>query len=72
MTRSVYYCPKCDRTIPKKRIEEADRELRSRFGVSKLSSLRCPVCDTEYIDLAKVRKGGEKHIGETRRKAGTH
>lgn len=65
----VYYCPKCDRTIPKDRVDKADRELKSRFGVSKLSELRCPVCDCEYIDLDKVRKGGEAHIGGNRKEA---
>jgi rubredoxin len=59
----MYYCPKCDRTIPKERVEEADRELRSRFGVDSLSQLRCPVCGTEYIDLDRVKSGGEAHIG---------
>ncbi|MFY9606210.1 MAG: hypothetical protein WAS24_05720 [Thermoplasmata archaeon] len=65
--RTVYYCPKCDRTLPKERVEEADRKLRTRFGIDKLSSLRCPVCDTEYIDLDKVAKGGEKHVGKVSR-----
>lgn len=65
----MYYCPKCDRIISKERLEEADRELKERFGVTKLSSLRCPVCDCEYIDLDKVAEGGQKHAGETRRKA---
>lgn len=63
----MYYCPKCDRTIPKEKISEADRELRERFGVDKLSRLVCPVCDTEYIDLDKVRKGGEKNVGKSSR-----
>ncbi|MGQ9588064.1 MAG: hypothetical protein ACUVT7_06780 [Thermoplasmata archaeon] len=72
MRRIVYYCPKCDRTISKERIEEADRELRARFGVSKLSALRCPVCDAEYIDLDRVKKGGERHVGETRKKNGSN
>jgi len=65
----VYYCPKCDRTISKERVEKVDRELKARFGVAKLAELRCPVCDTEYIDLERVRKGGEKHVGSTRGKA---
>jgi ssDNA-binding Zn-finger/Zn-ribbon topoisomerase 1 len=60
----VYYCPKCDKTLPKDRVEEADRELRARFGIDKLSSMRCPVCGTEYIDLDKVRKGGKEHVGK--------
>lgn len=54
----MYYCPKCDRTLPKERVGSVDRELRERFGVDHLSSLRCPVCGTDYIDLDKVKKGG--------------
>ncbi|MEM0343587.1 MAG: hypothetical protein QXQ13_08190 [Thermoplasmata archaeon] len=63
----MYYCPKCDRTIPKDRVEQADRELRQRFGISKLSELRCPVCDTPFVDLDKCREEGKRHVGETRR-----
>lgn len=63
----VYYCPRCDRTIPKDRIEHADRELRDRFGVGRLGNLRCPICDSEFIDLDKVAEGGAKHVGEKRR-----
>lgn len=70
MCPDVYYCPKCDRTIPKERVEQVDRELRERFGVAKLSNLRCPVCDCEYIDLDRVSKEGEAHVGKTRKKAG--
>ncbi len=65
--RNVYYCPKCDKTLPKDRVEKADMELRERFGIEKLSRLRCPVCDTEYIDLDKVAKGGEKNVGKVTR-----
>jgi len=65
--RNVYYCPKCDRAIPKERLEERDEELRTRFGVSKLSDLRCPVCDTEFIDLDKCKEGGSRHVGKTSR-----
>lgn len=67
----MYYCPKCDRSISKERVGEADRELRERFGVSGLSSLRCPVCDCEYIDLDKVEEGGRRHASKTGRKADT-
>lgn len=66
----MYYCPKCDRTIPKDKLEERDVELRREFGVSKLSSLRCPVCDAEFIDLDKCREGGAKHVGKTRQRGG--
>lgn len=70
MRQDVYYCPKCDRTIPKGRVEQADMELKSKYGIDKLSSLRCPVCDTEYIDLDKVDKGGIEHVGKSRKKSG--
>ncbi len=70
--RGMYYCPKCDRTIPKERIESVDRELRSKFGISKLSILRCPVCDTEYIDLDKCSKEGVHHVGKSRQKGDAH
>ena len=63
----MYYCPRCDRTIEKARVEEADRELRRRFGIDKLSQLRCPVCDTEYIDLEKARAGGNESVGKARK-----
>ncbi len=63
----MYYCPRCDRALPKDRVEQADRELREKFGVVKLGELRCPVCDSEYIDLEKVAKGGEAHVGKARR-----
>ena len=63
----MYYCPRCDRTISKNRVEQADHELREKYGVERLGALRCPVCDAEFIDLDKVAKGGEKHVGETHR-----
>lgn len=63
----MYYCPKCDRTLPKERVEQADHELRARYGITKLSSLRCPVCDTEFIDLDKCRQGGMENVGKTRK-----
>lgn len=64
--RFVYYCPKCDRTIAKDRVEKADRELKERFDIDKLSKCRCPVCDAEYIDLDEVPDGGKKHVGKGR------
>ncbi len=70
MRRDVYYCPKCDRTISKERLVQTDRELRSKFGIDKLSSLRCPVCGTEYMDLDKVKKGGIEHVGKSRKQTG--
>ena len=57
----MYYCPKCDRTIKKERVEPVDRELREKYGVDKLSALKCPVCGSDYIDLDRVAKGGEKY-----------
>lgn len=64
--RVVYYCPKCDRTIPKERLEEIDVDLKERFGKGCLESMKCPVCDTEFIDMDRVQPGGEKHVGEVR------
>lgn len=66
----MYYCPKCDRTIPKERVEQADRELRARYGITRLSNLKCPVCDTEYIDLDKCKEGGSEHVGKSRKTRG--
>ena len=68
----MYYCPKCDRTIPKERVEQTDRELREKFGITKLSSLRCPVCDAEYLDLDKCVQGGADRVGKSRKKGNTH
>jgi len=68
----MYYCPKCDRTIPKDKVEERDEKLRNEFGIAKLSSLRCPVCDTEFIDLDKCKEGGAEHVGKTRWKDSSH
>jgi hypothetical protein len=64
--RAVYYCPKCDRTISKERMEKADHELKERFDIDRLSKRRCPVCDTEYINLDNVPDGGRKHVGKGR------
>ena len=64
---NVYYCPKCDRTIPKERLEESDSELRARFDKGCMRSMKCPVCDTEFIDLDHVSPGGGRYVGEKRR-----
>jgi hypothetical protein len=64
----VYYCPKCDRSVSKERLVEIDAELGEKFGMSCLRSMRCPVCETEFIDLERVAPGGEDHVGETRGK----
>lgn len=67
MQKSVYYCPKCDRTVSRERLEQIDADLVERFGKSCLSTMKCPVCDTEFIDLSRVERGGESHVGEYRR-----
>lgn len=64
----MYYCPKCDRTVPKERLEEIDAELRARFDRECLRNLRCPVCETEFIDLERVHPEGGRHVGEKGRK----
>lgn len=50
------YCPKCEKNIPKERIEELDKELRRRFNIDSLSRGLCPVCGTPLIELK-----GERH-----------
>lgn len=47
----MMYCPKCERTIKKERLEELERELRERFGNQSLSRGLCPVCGTALIKL---------------------
>ncbi|MDH3365624.1 MAG: cytochrome c-type biogenesis protein CcmH [Thermoplasmata archaeon] len=66
-SHDVYYCPKCDRTIPKERLESIDEELRVKFDMELAGSMRCPVCETEFIDLEHVHPEGGKHVGEKRR-----
>jgi hypothetical protein len=68
----VYYCPRCDRSISKERLVEIDIELKERFGRSCLSSMRCPVCETEFIDLERITPGGDCHVGEARGKDAKH
>lgn len=63
---NVYYCPKCDRTILKDRLEKIDSELRTKFGNTSLSSMSCPVCGMQLIDLDSVKPGGAKHVGEAK------
>lgn len=70
MRKDVYYCPRCDRTVPKERIKDSAKELSERFGDTSLAQLRCPVCGSEFIDLDKVAPGGVMHVGEKRSKSG--
>lgn len=51
---------------------EIEVELREKFGRSCLSSMRCPVCETEFIDLEKVAPGGDRHVGKVRKKDAKH
>ena len=67
MQKSVYYCPKCDRTVSRERLEEIEADLVEKYGRSCLATMRCPVCDTDFIDLGSVPPGGDQHVGEARR-----
>lgn len=67
MRNTVYYCPKCDRAVSRERLEQIDPELAERFGKSCLYSMKCPVCDTDFIDLDKVPPGGDSHVCKARR-----
>jgi len=51
--KALMYCPKCERTIKKERLEEIDRNLRERFNLDSLSRGICPVCGCQLIDLSK-------------------
>ncbi len=49
------YCPRCERTISKERIEAINAELKRRFDKDSLEHGNCPVCGTPLIDLSKRR-----------------
>jgi ssDNA-binding Zn-finger/Zn-ribbon topoisomerase 1 len=49
------YCPKCEKTISRERLEEIERELRERFDNQSISQGLCPVCGTRLIDLKEER-----------------
>jgi len=51
------YCPKCEKTIKKERLEEISEELRSRFDLNSLDRGVCPVCGMPLIDMSKKREG---------------
>jgi hypothetical protein len=66
-SHGVYYCPKCDRAVSKERLEAINEELRAKFDKDLMNGLRCPVCETEFIDLDQVHPEGGKHICGKRR-----
>ena len=47
------YCPRCERTIKKEKLEELDQELKRRFDRDSIERGKCPVCDTPLIQLNK-------------------
>jgi len=49
------YCPRCDRTLRKERLERTNEELKSMFNKDALEHGACPVCGTALIDLDKRR-----------------
>jgi len=49
------YCPRCEKNIPKERIEQVDMELRRRFNIDSLGRGLCPVCGTPLIELKEER-----------------
>ncbi|MDD1773817.1 MAG: hypothetical protein LUQ14_04250 [Methanomassiliicoccales archaeon] len=51
------YCPKCERTIKKERLDQVKKELKSRFGSDSLEKNICPVCGTPLIDVSKKWEG---------------
>jgi len=50
------YCPRCERTIRKERLEELDHELKRRFDKDSIERGKCPVCDTPLIQVKKEER----------------
>lgn len=49
------YCPRCERTIKRKDLDELNKELKDKFEQDSLEHGKCPVCDTPLIDLSKKK-----------------
>jgi len=47
------YCPRCERTIKKERLEDLNLELKRKFDKDSIEHGKCPVCDTPLIQLKK-------------------
>ncbi len=50
------YCPRCDRTIKKERLEAINRELKGKFQVDALEKGTCPVCGSPLVDLTQTKR----------------
>ncbi|MEM0448352.1 MAG: hypothetical protein QW520_00815 [Methanomassiliicoccales archaeon] len=50
------YCPKCNKTIKKEKLEALRKELMERYHRDQLERGLCPVCNTELLDLDKIRR----------------
>jgi hypothetical protein len=51
------YCPKCEKTVKRERLEEIRKELKDRFESTSLDKGICPVCGTSLIDVSKRQEG---------------
>ena len=49
------YCPRCDKSIPKDKIEEIRRRLATEFDKDDLDKGQCPVCSTAMVPLPVQR-----------------
>ncbi|MBN1109535.1 MAG: hypothetical protein JXA45_02115 [Methanomassiliicoccales archaeon] len=47
------YCPRCNKSIDKAKVEEIDARLMKEFQNDFLRRGRCPVCGTPLIDTDK-------------------
>ncbi|MFP4169666.1 MAG: hypothetical protein ACLFUV_01390 [Methanomassiliicoccales archaeon] len=47
------YCPKCEKTIRRERLEDLSEDLKRRFNIDALDQGVCPVCGTRLIDTGK-------------------
>ena len=50
------YCPRCERTIKKERLEELDQELKRRFDKDSIAQGKCPVCDTPLVQSKREER----------------
>ncbi len=49
------YCPRCERSIKDKNLDELNKELKAKFDQDSLEHGDCPVCGTPLISLNKKK-----------------
>jgi len=56
MSESMYYCPRCEKSIKKEKIDEIDKKLKEMFNLDSLSRRICPVCGCPLIEITSKRR----------------